>query len=358
MKQKTCKNQKTVIGIICTAAAILLIGLISGLAGIFSVTGTAADPAELEEQVAALSSEEYKAVKEYNDYLDALTDEELDKVIDTSEDAVYEAPKKVKELCDTYGLRYASRMTELLTWADVQKEMAQKKLTGVFKAPMEHAAEQTAEEYGGGYSLDDGNLYLEIEQKGKTKKDGPVFITMDFSPAGVFPWQGYPVEAVQDEESSGQYFTFRTEDGSLFACMIEASEGIAFGKVGDYFLTMMVSEDQLETELEAYEQAVKQIEKKIKKETGLESLEDLEEKVYSGLETAWEKEPEAMQEAIDNDDSKGYEALQKKYSSANEEEIKLYETCSKELEQYEVEPELTREELEYFLGQLDFSKIV
>lgn len=358
MKKRSKKNKGLIMGICCTAAAILLIGGISGAAGIFSVSRTADSNEALLNQVEALNSNEYKAVAEYNRYLDGLTDEEMEKVIDTSDDAIYEAPGKVKELCETYGLKQASEMTELLSWENVEAAMKERKLTGIMDAAMEKMMKRTAEEYGGGYAFDDGNLYLELDAGGGSKTESPMLISIAISPEGTFPWQGYSVEAEKGAEDGSQLFSCSTKDGEPFACRIDSSEGIAFGKVGSFYLTMVVSKDQSDEQIEQYEKELARAEEQIKKETGLSGMDELEEKVYSGLETAWEKEPEAMQQALDQDDSEQYEALEKKYSQASEEEIQMYETYHKALDEYDKEPELTQEELEAWLNHFNFAKFL
>lgn len=239
--QEKKQNKTLVIAICCIAAAIVLLAVILGATGMFS--GSSGDESDLSSQVKALKSDEYKAASEYNKYLQGLTDEELEKVTDASGDSVYEAPEKIKEICEKYDLKYAGEMTDLLSWNSVEKALKERELTGIMSSSMEKDMKATIEEYGGGYSFDDGNLQLELEAK--TEKGGLYFLSMTITPEGAFPWQAYGTEDFSSK-SGGKLFTWEAESGDVFACKTDTSEGTAFGKAGGYYVTLDLSKSEPE----------------------------------------------------------------------------------------------------------------
>lgn len=240
--QEKKKNKTLVIAICCIAVVIVLLAVILGATGMFSGTSSG-DGSDLSSQVKALKSDEYKAASEYNKYLQGLTDEEMEKVTDASGDSVYEASEKIKEICEKYDLKYASQMTDLLSWNSVEKALKACELTGIMSSSMEKDLKATIEEYGGGYSFDDGNLQLELESK--TANGGLYFLSMTITPEGSFPWQAYGAEDFSSK-SSGKLFTWEAESGDVFACKTDTSEGTAFGKAGGYYVTLVLSKDEPE----------------------------------------------------------------------------------------------------------------
>lgn len=240
--QQKKKNKTLVIAVCCVAAAVIILAIILGATGIFS--GSSGSESELSTQVKALKSDEYKAALEYNKYLEGLTDAEMEKITDSSGDSVYEAPEKIKELCGKYDLKYAGKMTDLLTWNSVEKALKERELSGIMSASMEKDMKATTEDYGGGFAFDDGNLQLELESE--TEKGGLYFLSLTISPEGSFPWQGYGMDDFSSK-NSGQLFASKTDSGEVFACRIDTSEGIAFGKAGDYYVTLVLSKDEPES---------------------------------------------------------------------------------------------------------------
>ncbi|MCQ4636978.1 hypothetical protein NE619_09565 [Anaerovorax odorimutans] len=357
---KKTGNKKLLIAVIGLAAVLIIVGIVAAATGVFSGGGKSGSGKV--DKSSLLESSEYKAAAEYNTYLDGLSDEEMEKVVDTSEDAIYDVPAKVKEICEKYGLKYAAKSTVLSSYDQVEKELEARKLSGVLGADLSKTLQETMKEYDGGYALDDGNLNLEIEEENSDANN--VFIYLNISPEGAFPYLSPSFSAPdkdeepQSVEEAVKDFTFQPQKGAEFACRTEGSDGTAFGKAGDYYITMAITREQSDAKSDEYEKALAKADEKVKKEAGLDSLDELEEKVYSGLETAWEKEPEAMQEALDSGDQQQYQALQKKYSEASKKEIALFEGCKKELESYEKEVAVTEKDVKEYLDKIDFSKFL
>ncbi|MCI7300237.1 MAG: hypothetical protein SOR93_03070 [Clostridiales Family XIII bacterium] len=358
MKSKKTGNRKLLLIVIALAVVLVIVGIVAAVTGVFSGGGKSGSAKTADSSL--LQAPEYKASAEYEAYLDGLSDEELDKVIDTSDEAIYEAPAKVKELCETYGLKYAAKATDLTSYEQVEKELEARKLSGFLGDELSKQLQTTMKEYDGGYVFDDGELYLEIEQEDEER--GNVLLLLNITPKGVFPYQSSSFQAQEKDaapqtvEDMMKNFTYQPKSGGDFICRTQGPDGTAFGKAGDYYITMAMTREPSDAKSEEYEKAVEKLDEKVKKAVGIDSLDELEEKVYSGIQTAWEKEPDAMQEALDNDDKQQYQALQDKYTTTSKEELALYEECKKELEPQEVY--VTEQDLQDTLNKLDFSKFV
>lgn len=243
--EKSKSSKKLVIAVIVIVVAIVVIGI-----AVFKGSGSSSQPIdpkkaaeELLSQNKALSSNEYKASLEYSKYFDTLSDEETDRLMENSADEIYQDPDKVKSLCETYKLKYSTKAEELSTWADTEKALKEREFSDIFSEDMAGALKTSADNYGGGYSLNEGNLYLEIEQQ---KDAGSDLITLEFTPEGVFPWQDSVFEVAKGEENQKTVFSYETGNGDPFSCAIEAWEGTAFGKAGGYYVTVTVSKQSEE----------------------------------------------------------------------------------------------------------------
>ena len=115
-------HKKLPMALAAVGAAIVIVAVIAAAAGIFSGQDTKENITDLQAsgQERISDTNGYKAMREYYEYLHSLSEEELETVIDTSETAVYEAPAKIKELCEKYQLKYAAKETELLSWDAVE----------------------------------------------------------------------------------------------------------------------------------------------------------------------------------------------------------------------------------------------
>ena len=355
---KKTGNRKLLFAVIALAVVLVIVGIAAAATGVFSGGGKSGSAKTADSSL--LQSPEYKASAEYEAYLDGLSDEELDKVIDTSDEAIYEAPAKVKELCEKYGLKYAAKATDLTSYEQIEKELEARNLSGFLGEDLSKQLQATMKEYDGGYAFDDGELYLEIEQE--DEEQGSLLLLLNITPKGTFPYQSSSFQA-QDKDAAPQTieemtktFTYQPKTGGDFVCRTQGPDGTAFGKAGDYYITIALTREPSDTKSEEYEKAVEKVDAKIKKAVGIDSMDELEEKVYSGVQTAWEKEPEAMQEALDNDDKQQYQELQNKYTTASKEELALYEECKKELEPKEVL--VTEQDLQDILSKMDLSKFV
>lgn len=241
---KPKSNTKLIFALIAVLAAIVIMGAIilqsrteSSIADVHRQE-TAHETEAVASNNGALDSKEYKAAKEYRKYLDTLTDEERDQLIENVDDAVYDAPDQVKKICRKYGLKYSVKSRELSSYSDVEKALKEKKLQDLFHVGMAGALKTSADQYGGGYILNKGNLYLEIE---KEEKQEIAFITMEIVPQGVFPWQEDFFETVSGEESSIMEFSYEVGKGETLSCAVEGWKGAAFGKSGKYYIHFTVS---------------------------------------------------------------------------------------------------------------------
>lgn len=242
--EKSKSSKKLVIAVIVIVVAIVVIGIVVLKGGGSSQPVDPKNAAEeMLSQNKALSSNEYKASLEYSKYFDTLSDEETDKLMENSADELYQDPDKVKSLCETYKLKYSTKADELSTWADTEKALEEREFTDIFSEDMAKALKTSSDSYGGGYSLNEGNLYLEIEQQNDTGSD---LITLEFTPEGVFPWQDSVFEVAKGEENQKTVFSYETGNGDPFSCAIEGWEGTAFGKAGGYYITVTVSKQSEE----------------------------------------------------------------------------------------------------------------
>lgn len=238
--EKTKSSKKLVIALVVIIVAVVVVGIaiFKGGAG----SSAPADPKEAAEQVvsenSSLESNEYKAALEYSKYFDTLSDEETDKLLEDSADAIYDAPDQVKKLCKKYNLKYSTKSEELTSWTEVEKALKDKEFTEVFSEELLAALKTSADKYGGGYSLDQGNLYLEIEEE---KEKGTALITLDITPEGVFPWQESIFEVAKGDEAGKTIFTYKAGNDQPFSCIIDGWEGTAFGKAGGYYISIVVS---------------------------------------------------------------------------------------------------------------------
>lgn len=359
-------NRKLVVAVAILIAAAIIVGIAAYATGLFSKSGTGKSSSISTEEAAqspVLKSKEYEAVKAYNQYLEDLSDEETEKVTDSSEDAVYDVPAKVKELCEKSGLKFATKKKGIESYEELEKELGSRKLTGVLNDDLTQALKTTMEDYEGGNALDDGNLYLEIEKTGKSEEEADTSISLNFSPVGTFPWKAYSFDMGTDgasdpDPNAARFYQFSPAKDTDFIGTTELSDGTAFGKAGKYYVTMTISKDLSEKESDAYEKAQETRDQKIKKETGLDGMDELEEKVSSGLEAASKEDKAALQKAIDNNDAAKYQELQKKYTKASDKEFQLYQECKKELAQYEDKIAVTQKDIETYLKALDFSKLM
>lgn len=241
--EKSKSSKKLVIALVVIIIAIVAVGIVFFMGG--KSDSAPSDPAEAKKAVdqvvsenSALESNEYKAAIEYNEYFDTLSDEETDKLMENNANAIYDAPDQVKKLCEKYNLKYSEKATELTSWTEVEKAVKDKSFTEIFSEDLMSALKTSADQYGGGYSLDQGNLYLEME----AEKDGATaLITMDITPEGVFPWQDSMFAVAKGDESGKIVFTYKTGNDDPFSCVIDGWEGTAFGKAGGYYISIVVS---------------------------------------------------------------------------------------------------------------------
>lgn len=244
--EKSKSSKKLVIAVIVIVVAIVAIGIVVLTRGGGS-SSKPVDPKnaaeELMSQNKALSSNEYKASLEYSKYFDTLSDEETDKLMENSADELYQDPDKVKSLCEKYKLKYSTESEELSSWAETEKALKDREFSDIFSEDMAGALKTSADNYGGGYSLNEGNLYLEIEQQNDAGSD---LITLEFTPEGVFPWQDSVFEVAKEEKSEATVFSYETGNGDPISCTIEGWEGTAFGKAGGYYIAVTVSKQSEE----------------------------------------------------------------------------------------------------------------
>lgn len=240
--EKSKSSKKLVIALVVIIVAIVVIG-IAVFKGSTGSSAPAADPKDAAEQIlsenSALESDEYKAALEYSKYFDTLTDEETDKLMEESADAIYEAPEQVKKLCKKYDLKYSTKSEELTSWTEVEQALKDRSFTEIFSEDLMQALKTSSDSYGGGYSLDEGNLYLEIEEE--KENNATALITLDITPEGVFPWQESIFEIAKGDESGKTIFTYKAANDQPFSCVIDGWEGTAFGKAGGYYISIVVS---------------------------------------------------------------------------------------------------------------------
>lgn len=361
-KRTAKKRRKLFIALAAVLIAILSIGTIAYASGIIFPKIENKDGSDTPVN-AALDSAEYKAAKEYNQYLDSLSDEELEKTADYRDDAVYDLPGKVKEICKKYHLKYAAKMTEFKDYREVVKELKARELSGLLGEKLKKSLKETMKASTAGYYFDDGNLHLEIVvDDGDDQKENGI-LTLNVAPEGSFPWMGFSSNQGASDDEEKTLYTLQSKDGILFTCAEDGDNVRAFGKTGNHYITIGVSKTWTEAQDKAFEKQrsklMATLDRSVQEKTELDSYLQLQEKLGKGIKTASEENPKAMQKALEGD-SKLYWSLMNKYGGLTAQEQELYKDCGSQLEKlygkWDAGLHVSREDMKEYLDLLNLEK--
>lgn len=354
------KRRRLLISLAAVMAAILTIGTVAYASGILFPEIKNEDGSATPVN-AAMDSKEYRAAREYNRYLDSLTEEELAKTADRSADAVYDMPQKVKEICQEYGLKYATEGQAISSYEDMENQLAIRGLSGILNRQLADALKSTISQSSGGYSFDDGNLHLEMEIADQNQAQGNTILSIDLTPEGSFPWMGFESNTGPKEQQK-KTVQIETNSGITFIGTVDEMRVSAFGKAGRYFVTVHAARDFAQEDLDQYNRQLDGInrmyDKKIKEETKLSGREALEEKVSAAIDTADKEEPQLMKEAFaENGNAAAYEKLLKQYGNLSDEEVRIWDAYMAELNHLSLEePEVAIQDLKACLEKINFDR--
>lgn len=314
---------------------------------------------------AAQDSDEFKAMQEYNRYLDYLTEAEWRQLADTREKAVYDFPSKVKDICEKYSLKFATEKTELSSYAAAEMQLKKMGLFPLLGDKLRESLDQTAKGQFSGYVFDDGNFHLEAEIKGE---GGPshLILSINFTPEGSFPWTGFVSNMGDFDEKQGVGL-IQKEPGICFSYITNSEQDKAkvFGKAGGYYMTLGISKTltgSLEQGLEQERiRLMGELDQKVCRETGERDYESLFEKFAIGLAKAAEADNSAVREAEAEHDWELKRKLLLKYGDLTEAELDVYGECEKKLaEQLQKRERLcivTGNDVEQVLAMFDFESL-
>lgn len=314
---------------------------------------------------AAQDSDEFKAMQEYNRYLDHLTEAEWRQLADTRAKAVYDFPSEVKEICGKYSLKFATKKTELSSYTDAAMQLKKMGLFPLLGDKLRESLEQTGEGQLSGYVFDDGNFHFEAEIKGEDNGVHSI-LSINFTPEGSFPWTGFASNMGDFDEKQGVGL-IQKGPGICFSYITNSEQDKAkvFGKAGGYYMTLGISKTltgSLEQGLEQERiRLMGELDQKVCRETGERDYESLFEKFAIGLAKAAEVDNSAVREAEAEHDWELKRKLLLKYGDLTEAELDVYSECEKKLaEQLQKRERLcivTGNDVEQVLAMFDFESL-
>lgn len=341
------KRRKTFL--ILAAALVLLLGL--GTAAYASGVLFASHPVHKStSRIFPFSQEEprYKAACEYSKYMDQTP---VTTYYDPYEHPIYMDEGKVAELCEKYGLNYATEKTPLRSMEEIRAQMKRLGLERILPeevlGEIEHSLAEQNKKNGheepldyavnaADYVLDDNTLCLAWGIYG-----GPAVGELIVMPKGTFPYMGreyensvFPLKKVEDA------YTYTSKNGIEFYCIpavsiFPALDGyVAFAGTEDRTIAISIRGNEDDSLYKEEKKLAKRYDKKAKQELGLSGLDELTLKAGAWRDKAMEQDLKALNAAEQafelNGDDSGVKALQRKYSDCSQEVWNMYEEYEKE----------------------------